>query len=242
MKGLGRFPVALERCVPSRDSSVKSTPSSLPRLAFFYGDFLRTQRSADFVRRVTTHYTVGTLQRLAEHGGPLARRAAVMALGLTAGYEANATVGRALQDTDRAVRLLAENVLPSLWKRQGAEEHRHRLEQIAQLNRSGQFEEADQRAGELIEETPWLAEAWSLRGVARYCLGQFWDAIDDSQRALENNPYHWPAAVGMAYCYLEVGDLYAALESFRRALQIHPSLEPIRLEAARLERSLKGSR
>ena len=43
----------------------------------------------------------------------------------------------------------------------------------------------------------------------------------------------------MAHCYLELGDGFAALECFRRALKLNPDMEGVRAQVQYLERSLE---
>ena len=52
------------------------------------------------------------------------RRAAVLALGCLADYESNPTLGAALLDEDRTVRILAENSIRQVWTRAANEKDR----------------------------------------------------------------------------------------------------------------------
>jgi hypothetical protein len=45
--------------------------------------------------------------------------------------------------------------------------------------------------------------------------------------------------VGMAHCYLETGEAFAALECFRRAVELNPNLESVRGQIEFLERALE---
>jgi len=82
--------------------------------------------------------------------------------------------------------------------------------------------------------------AWNQRAIACFELDLFEDAANDCQQTLELNAYHFAAAAGMAHCYLELNDAFAALECFRRALRINPDLEGIRAQVAYLQRTLEG--
>ena len=61
----------------------------------------------------------------------------------------------------------------------------------------------------------------------------------DCQQALERNPYHFPAAIGMGHCHLELFDAVAALEGFRLALSINPDMENVRAQVGYLQRTLE---
>jgi len=218
-----------------------STPGvRLPILVSFYETYLADQDTAQFLRHVQQYYTQGTLQRLAEHPAPQIRRAAVLALGLLGDYEANATMGRALHDDDRTVRMLAENGIRSVWRRAGTPKQQELLAVIVRLNESRRYQEAAQRASQLIAEAPWLAEAWNQRAIARFGMEDYAGAIEDCHQTLELNPYHFAAATGMGHAYLRLNNPRSALESFRRALKLNPSLEAVRCQVVRLSRLIEG--
>lgn len=207
-----------------------------PVLAPLYQQYLDNQDSASFISKISRLYTAGTLERLVKHPQPEMRRAAVLALGFLGEYQSNHVMGRALNDEDRTVRLLAENGIRSLWTRAGNDRQRQQLSIIIRLNAAQHFEEAIDRCAELIEDAPWFAEAWKQRAVAHFNLGQFVEAIRDCHQALEINPYHFLAATAMGQAYVQLGNRVSALESFRRALRLNPNLEGVRAQVDHLVR------
>lgn len=218
-----------------------STPGvRLPVLVTFYENYLTDQDTAQFVRSVQGYYTQGTLQRLAEHPVREIRRAAVLALGFLGDYEVNATLGQALHDDDRTVRMLAENGIRSVWRRDGTPKQQETLAVIVRMNLAKRYQEAAQRASQLIAEAPALAEAWNQRAIARFGMEDYGGAIEDCHQTLELNPYHFAAATGMGHAYLRLNNPWSALESFRRALKLNPSLEGVRCQVVRLIRLLEG--
>jgi tetratricopeptide (TPR) repeat protein len=211
-----------------------------PRLLAFYQEYLERQDTAIFVNRVSEWYDSGTLERLVFDSRRQVRRAAVLALGFLGQYEANHTLGMALQDEDRTVRTLAENSIRCIWTRVGNEDDRWELSAIMKLNASRQFDKVVRRATQLIRRLPSLAEAWNQRAYAQHALGRYAESIRDCHEALEINPYHFVAAVGMGRAYLELGNATLALECFRRALRLNPDLEGVRAQVERLERMVGG--
>jgi tetratricopeptide (TPR) repeat protein len=203
----------------------------------FYREFLASENSADFIRSVVGRYTPTALERLTASPDRVTRRAAVLALGLTADYSANAALGRALLDADRTVRILAENGLRAVWRRQGNETQRRLLEQVIRLNRAGDLDSAIARASELLHQAPWIAETSHQRGLAYFHQGRYYAALDDFAQTLELNAYHFAAAVGMGHCHLHLDDTTAALECFERALRLNPDLEGVRAQIRYLKRS-----
>ena len=212
-----------------------------PRLLAFYQDYLDRPDCSAFSSRVGDCYTAGSLQRLAGHPQCEVRRAAVLALGCLADYESNATLGAALLDEDRTVRILAENSIRQVWTRAADDKDRVQLDTIIRMNAARQFEKVVRVASELIKRVPGFAEAWNQRAYAHHALGHYDDAVRDCHAALEINPYHFIAALGMGRAYLELGNRISALESFRRALRLNPDLEGVRAQADRLEKLVDGT-
>lgn len=212
----------------------KQRHASLEKL---YQQYLNDENSANFVSAVASRYTIGTLERLAAYGPRVSRRAAVLALSFLGDYSSNAVLGRLLHDKDRAVRLLAEHGLRQVWFRAGNPGQYHDLQKLVRLNDNGQYEEAVELATRMIDQSPGLAEAWNQRAIAWYGLLEFEDSAMDCHQALEINPYHFNAAMGMGHCYLQLEDAEAALDCFRRALSLNPSLENVRIQVRQLERT-----
>jgi tetratricopeptide (TPR) repeat protein len=210
-----------------------------PVLDALFAQYLENQDSASYSRDVAAKYSVPTLERLVEWGSSTTRRAAVLAIGYLGDYESNAVVGRALVDRDRGVRLLAETAIRSLWCRIGTENQRQQLALIVRLNNSQQHDKAVQRASKLIDLAPWIAEAWNQRAIGYFSQKRYAQAIRDCVQTLEINPYHFGAATGMGYCYLQQKDPVSALECFRRALRLNPGLEGVRAQLVKIQRTLK---
>jgi tetratricopeptide (TPR) repeat protein len=213
----------------------------VPILLGLYNRYLKDQNSAALVDQLSRSYLQGTLERLAEHPLREVRRAAVLALGFVGDYSANHTVGRALCDGDRPVRLLADTAIRSIWARAGDEPQRRELAVLVRLNAARRFEEVIQRAGTLIDKAEWYGEAWNQRAIAHFSLGQLQESIRDCHQTLEINPYHFAAAAGMGQAYLQLGNHACALECFRRALRLNPDMEAVRVQVARLSRLLEGT-
>ncbi len=212
----------------------------VPQLETLYHQFLETENAAEFVRAISCRYTFPTLIRLAQAGRYTARRAAVMAISYLGDYRHNAVLGMALHDVDRGVRLLADNGIRDLWCRDGNQLQQQELRQLMRLNTAGLYEECMPQASEFVKDAPWYAEGWNQRAIALFAQKSFELSASDCHQALEINPYHFGAAVGMAHCYLEMDDPFTALECFRRALKLNPDLSEVRVQVDYLQRTLEG--
>lgn len=209
-----------------------------PVLARNYQRYLDDQDSAALIDAVSQIYTVGTLQRLSENGNTIHRRAAVLSLGMVGDYSCNTTLGRALHDSDRCVRMLADDGIRRIWRRVGSAQERTLLRTIIRLNDCGEHGLALEESNHLLATAPNIAEAWNQRAISHYRLNRFEEAAFDSFQALELNPYHFLAASCLGHCQLKMNEPSLALESFKRALGLNPYLEDVRVHVARLRRSL----
>ncbi len=218
-----------------------SSKPRTPLLNDFYQQYLIDQDAAGFAARIAQHYTAGTLERMVAHSQRMTRRAAVLALGFLGDFRSNEALGRALTDGDRAVRTLAENGIRALWCRDGSHSQQLLLGLVIRHNGAARYEEAIRRATELVEQAPWLAEAWNQRAIAHFQTGHWAASIRDCRHALAHNPFHFAAAAGMGQCHLKLTNHAAALESFHLALRINPGLEQVRTHVAYLQRTLKNS-
>lgn len=207
-----------------------------PHIDRLFHAYLEDENSASLIKAVSTRYTNATLERLAVHGGQASRRGAILALSFLGNYSSNAVLGRALHDTDRGVRMLAENGIRDLWMRDGSAIVQQRLRVVAGLVDNCRYEEGIAAAGELIDDAPYFAEGWNQRAIAHFQLGRYAAAIRDAHQTLEINPYHFLAAAGMGNGYLELEDPLAALACFRRSIKLNPALEDVRSRVLQLER------
>jgi tetratricopeptide (TPR) repeat protein len=216
--------------------SVKKVRSSL--LEKYYQQYLMDELSANFIHAISQHYTIATLERLFFSGDRIARRAAVLAIGYLGDYSCNETMGGALVDKDRGVRMLADHGIREIWMRQGTPQEQARVQRLYRLNDVDDFEDAIETATGLIRNNPELSEAWNQRAIAYCALGDFENAIEDCKETLVVNRFHFPAAMGLGHCCLQIEEPVAALEGFRLALKINPELDGIRKHVRYLERTL----
>ena len=211
-----------------------------PLLDRIYQQFLIDENSASFIQSVSKSYGLGTLERLARYGHRISRRAATLALGFLADFRFNDTLGCLLHDSDRAVRMLSDHGIRQLWMRDGNAQQQSMLRKIVRLNDCHRLEEAVELSTRLIELNPSIAETWNQRAIARYGLEEYSDAIDDCRETMYLNRFHFSSVLGVANCYLQMDEVFFALEFFRTALSINPDLESVRGQIVHLEKSLEG--
>ena len=223
--------ISFRTATPEEASRVSAENNTAPLLDAFYHAYLHDETAAHFVYQVSKHYTQATLARLAARGSQTTRRAAVLAVGFLGRFENNDVLGQALHDSDRVVRMLAENSIREIWVRDGSVRQQHWLQRIMRLNNCGRFEEVVREATQLIDEADGFAEAWNQRAIAYFQMERYSDSIHDCRHAIQRNAYHFPSGVGMGHCYLEMLDASAALECFRWSLEVNPDMENVRAKS-----------
>jgi tetratricopeptide (TPR) repeat protein len=93
----------------------------------------------------------------------------------------------------------------------------------------GRDEEALYRLGQLIILHPTYAEAINRRASLLWRMGRVHAAIQDCERVLRLNPFHYGAWQGLGVCHLQSGNETQA----RKCLEIYQRLRPFDEEAER---------
>jgi tetratricopeptide (TPR) repeat protein len=189
----------------------------------------------DFRQAIRNNYTESTLQRLLCHPQPMARRAAVLALGLIGTMDSNAAMAAALRDTDSLVLRFAQDAMWEIWLRGTTIDDAWQLRQTLQLN---DFSQKMAALNDLIQTAPEFAEAYNQRAILYFSRGEFGESASDCKLTLRLNPYHFAAAAAMGQCYLKLRKPRAALRAFRQALEINPGLDDLQAAVQALQEAL----
>lgn len=91
-----------------------------------------------------------------------------------------------------------------------------------------------------VELTPSYPGGWYRRSILLYDADDRAGAIRDIQSTLKREPRHFGALAGLGMIYEDMGQEKAALEAYRRALEIHPLLDGARQGVLRLEPKVEG--
>jgi tetratricopeptide (TPR) repeat protein len=212
-----------------------------PILVRLFNRYLNDLNPARFTMDVANRYGVATIARIADSGQFNERRAAILALTFLGDYRNNALFGRALLDDDRGVRMLADDGVREIWSRAGNIEQQRSLAKVKRLNDGGMFADARVIAEAMCDAAPKYGEAWNQLGIAQFFSGDVESAVYSCWQVLAINPYQFEAAVGLGHAYLELGEPLMALDNFRQALKLNPSLESIRIQVKRMQRTYEQS-
>jgi hypothetical protein len=208
------------------------------RLITAYRRYLGSADSPRYADDVSRFYAPSTLVRLLSRGGVEARRAAALALGMLGDRTVIEPLGRRLADSDRGVRLAADDSFRGLLVRDAAPTHHHQLLQVMHLNDGGEHAAALAPALILVDQAPWYAEAHHQLAICWQGLEEMEAAAGSFGDCLWRCRFHYPAWQGLARCHVAQGDLSGALRALRLAVAICPDLECVRLQIRSLEGAL----
>lgn len=209
------------------------------RLAAAYRRYLNSADSPHFASEVDDHYCGSTLASLLRRGDVELRRAAALALGMLGDHSSIEPLGRAIADSDRGVRLAADDSFRALLVRDAAPLHHQQLLQVMHLNDGGEYAGALAPTMILVDQAPLYAEAHHQLAICWHGLENFYQAEAAYGACLWHCRYHYPAWQGLARCRLDLGEVESALHAQRRCLEICPDMEYARVQIRVLERRLR---
>jgi tetratricopeptide (TPR) repeat protein len=171
-------------------------------------------------------------------GSPSERRAALEVIAERGDARVGARVVACLHDPDPDVVALAEATLWTIWARSGDPavdalfaDGLARMERRDWLGAVSCF-------SRVIEAAPGFAEGWNKRATARYLAEHYASAIADCEEVVRLNPQHFGALSGQGLCHAALGQYAEAARCLRRALAVHPRLESVHANLARIQQVL----
>jgi tetratricopeptide (TPR) repeat protein len=76
----------------------------------------------------------------------------------------------------------------------------------------------------MVDQAPDFAEGWNKRATVLYLMGEIDRSRADVEKVLELEPRHFGALSGLGLLYMAEGEAEKALEAFRRALAVNPTM------------------
>ncbi|MEM9364833.1 MAG: HEAT repeat domain-containing protein [Planctomycetota bacterium] len=209
------------------------------RLVTAYRRYLDEQNSPAFASLIGQWYTSATLVSLLNRGQTEQRRAAALALGMMGDRWAIEPLGRALSDSDRGVRIAADDSFRILVLRDAAPVHQQQLLQVMHLNDGGEYAAALSPALILVNQAPRYAEAHHQLAICHDGLGHHAEADAAYRACLWHCRFHYSSWQSLASTRLLMGEPQRALWALDRCLAINPDLESARMQRLVLRRQLR---
>ncbi|HEV2295885.1 MAG TPA: tetratricopeptide repeat protein [Tepidisphaeraceae bacterium] len=173
-----------------------------------------------------SHWKAEQLQQLMTSEHTDAKKVALLAIGLVGRACCLPELSKHLKDPDPVVHAMTEHAMWNIWFRMGATpEANHQLARGAQALERKEYEHALKHFNDALELDPEFAEAYNQRALANYLLERYEDSIEDCRRTVQRMPMHFGALAGLGHCYAHLGKLREAIDSYQRALAIHPHMD-----------------
>jgi tetratricopeptide (TPR) repeat protein len=176
------------------------------------------------------------------HADVQMRRNAAHRLGEIGVMSDSAALQRALRDADEGTRENAEHAMWQIWERSGDPQiDRLYRTGVEQMN-GGELRKAIATFTRIIELKPDFAEGWNKRATLYFLAGEYHKSLADCAQVIKRNPYHFGALAGYGQIYLRLEDYARALDYFRRALEVNPNMDSVKLNILLLEQLLEQRR
>jgi len=104
----------------------------------------------------------------------------------------------------------------------------------------GQLDLAADFFADVVEFAPNFAEGWNRRAGLEYLRGEYVAAMEDLAKAIELQPRHFGAMVGLGLILERLGSAEGAYQAFSDALVIYPFSAEAKAGVERLEKQVKG--
>lgn len=127
-----------------------------------------------------------------------------------------------LKNPEEIVRKRANQELWGIWFQQKGVSGLEILQQSQLLLESGEIAQAEAVLTQLLNNQPDFAEAWNRRAVLYYTQRQYQKSLHDCEIVVKLNPIHFGALHGLGLCLIALQEYRAAIQAFRRALEIQP--------------------
>jgi tetratricopeptide (TPR) repeat protein len=144
-----------------------------------------------------------------------------------------------LGDDEEPVRAAASDAIWRIWSRSGDPAIDTLFAKGVEQMQGGAFDRALAVFDEIVARKPAFAEGWNKRATVYFLLGENEKSLHDCDEVLRRNPNHFGALSGAGQIHLKLGNLKQALEFFKRALKVNPSLENLEQVIPLLERRLR---
>ena len=170
------------------------------------------------------------------------RRQAAARLGEIGVMSDTPALRQALRDADSDTRDNAEKAMWRIWERSGDREVDRLYQTGVEQMKGGDSDKAIATFTRIIVLKPGFAEGWNKRATLYFLAGEYRKSLADCAQVIRRNPYHFGALAGYGQIYLRLEDYEHALAYFRRALEVNPNMDGVKINIRLLEQLVEQRR
>ena len=115
-----------------------------------------------------------------------------------------------------------------------------KLSEGTNLMQGNTLSESIEIFSDLIELDPNWAEAWNKRATALYLIGDYEGSQKDIDKVLELENRHFGALAGQGLVNIKLENYEKAIESYKRAQEIYPSMQSPKIMIEQIEQLIKN--
>lgn len=141
---------------------------------------------------------------------------------MLASLGAEAKLLEAMRHSRPEVREAARRALDARWFQAAGIKAAGQILAAETASTKDQHEEALAILNTLVKEHPSFAEAWNRRGAVLWRMGRIGACLQSCERAVELNPEHYGAWLGLALCHIKLGDSAEATRCLKSYLTLQP--------------------
>lgn len=127
-----------------------------------------------------------------------------------------------------------------LWLYSGSDTIDVLMERVLKAVGEQRLDLAEKLSEAIVGMAPRFAEAWNRRALVAYLRDDYAAALYALRRALALEPNHFKALDGIAHIMRETGEKKAALDAYRKLLDVHPQWSGAGEAVEELKREIEG--
>ena len=136
--------------------------------------------------------------------------------------------------------LIIEQKIWKIWSTHPKDENLTKLLQNgSDLVSKKKFFESIDIFTKVINFDPSWAEAWNKRATVFYLIGEFQKSQNDIDKVLELENRHFGALAGQGLVNIKLKNYEKAIESYKRALEIYPTMQSPEIMIKQIEEIIK---
>ncbi len=136
--------------------------------------------------------------------------------------------------------LIIEQKIWKIWSTHPKDEKLTKLlKDGSDLVKKNKFIESIDIFTKVIDFDPSWAEAWNKRATVFYLIGEFQKSQNDIDKVLELENRHFGALAGQGLVNIKLKNYEKAIESYKRALEIYPTMQSPEIMIKQIEEIIK---